>query len=50
MIVQCPKCGRFCVPYLITTGRVYYRCICGYDTRDIVPTWSDRIDAERREE
>lgn len=30
--LKCPKCGRYMIPYIVTTDRTHYRCICGYDT------------------
>ena len=44
---QCPKCGRYMTWYMVQTNG-YWKCVCGYDTRSITYTFSDRT--ERIEE
>ena len=40
---QCPKCGRYMTWYMVQTNG-YWKCVCGYDTRTITYTLSDRTD------
>lgn len=29
----CPKCNKFMIPYIITTGKTFWKChFCGYDS------------------
>ena len=29
----CPNCKKFMIPYIITTGKTFWKChSCGYDT------------------
>ena len=31
-IKQCPRCGRYCTPYVITSWRTEWKCSCGYNS------------------
>jgi hypothetical protein len=31
-VKQCPRCGRYCTPYIITTWTTEWKCTCGYDS------------------
>ena len=32
LYIKCPYCGEQVSPYMIVTGRYYFRCTCGYHT------------------
>ena len=40
---RCPKCGRYMTWYMVQTNG-YWKCVCGYDTRTISYTCSNRTD------
>ena len=31
-IKQCPRCGRYCIPYVTTSWRTEWKCSCGYNS------------------
>ena len=42
---RCPKCKGYMTPYLITSGRTYYKCpSCGYDSANEVCTYTNKTD------
>lgn len=47
---RCPKCKGFMTPYLITTGRTYYKCpSCGYDTANETYYCTNKTDYKTNE-
>ena len=45
---QCPKCGRYMTWYMVQTNG-YWKCVCGYDTRSVTYTLSDRTERKDNE-
>lgn len=46
---RCPKCKGFMTPYLITTGRTYYKCpSCGYDSANEQYTYTNKTESKER--
>lgn len=42
---RCPKCKGYMTPYLITSGKTYYKCpSCGYDSANEVYTCTNKTD------
>ena len=31
-VKQCPRCGGYCTPYIITSWRTEWKCSCGYNS------------------
>lgn len=31
-VKQCPRCGRYCTPYIITSWMTEWKCTCGYSS------------------
>lgn len=44
---RCPRCGRYMTWYMVLT-KGYWKCVCGYDTRSITYTFSDRTEKEKQ--
>ena len=44
---RCPRCGRYMTWYMVLT-KGYWKCVCGYDTRSITYTFSDRTERGER--
>lgn len=40
-MARCPNCGSCFMQYHITGGGSYYTCSCGFDTRNIIITYSN---------
>lgn len=40
---RCPKCKGYMTPYLITSGKTYYKCpSCEYDSANEFCTWTNK--------
>ncbi len=43
---QCPVCGSYMIPSLFTTDQVFYHCLCGYNTENLIRsiTYTDHLE------
>ena len=42
---RCPQCKGYMTPYLITSGKTYYKCpSCGYDSANQGYTCTNKTD------
>ena len=46
---RCPKCKGYMTPYLITSGKTYYKCSsCGYDSANEFYTCTNKTNYNRK--
>ena len=47
---QCPICGSYMTPTLFTTGQVFYHCLCGYNTENLIRsiTYTDHLEYNQK--